>query len=83
MCNAVSLHEIFPVPIGLYNLRPGEMPQREGDVRLKGSVANGRGAVEIYTRLGWSSICPDSSWTSTDAAVICQNLGYESGVAEE
>ena len=53
---------------------------QEGDVRLKGSVVNGVGAVEIFTRLGWATICPDSSWTSSDARTICRNLGYESGV---
>lgn len=53
-----------------------------GDLRLVGSVENGRGAVEIATSEGWFSICPDSSWQDSDARVICQNLGYEDGVAE-
>lgn len=66
----------------MHTLRPGEVV-REGDVRLKGSLTSGEGIVEIYTRFGWSSICPDSSWTSADASLICESLGYESGSAEE
>ena len=55
-------------------------PLVEGDLRLKGNVMNGRGVVEVFTRLGWTTICPDLSWTSDDARTICRNLGYESGV---
>ena len=54
----------------------------EGDVRLVGSTVNGVGAVEVYTRIGWSNICPDASWTNATAQVICETLGYESGQAE-
>lgn len=51
-------------------------------MRLKGDYEDGAGAVEIYTRsFGWATICPDSSWENSDAIVICQNLGYESGEA--
>lgn len=72
---------MFSVAV-LHTLGSG-METREGDVRLKGSVNNGDGIVEIYTRLGWFSICPDSSWTSANARLICENLGYESGDARE
>lgn len=61
------------------NTLPFGVSVTEGDLRLVGSTANGHGAVEIYTRLGWSSICPDDEWTNSDAAVICQRLGYGSG----
>ena len=54
----------------------------EGDLRLVGSTANGQGAVEIYSRLGWTSICPDEEWTDSDADVVCQRLGYDSGRSE-
>ena len=54
-----------------------------GDIRLLGSPDNGAGAVEIYTdNVGWTGICPDSSWTSEDAGVVCRALGYDSGVAQ-
>ncbi len=60
----------------------GALTQQEGDVRLKGLPNNGRGVVEIFTHVGWSTICPDSSWTLSDANFVCQALGYESGNAE-
>ena len=53
---------------------------QSGDIRLFGDPRNGYGAVEIYsTTLNWQGICPDSSWTDSDAATICQDLGYASG----
>ena len=62
---------------GLHTLPSGTVI--EGDLRLVGSTTNGRGAVEIYSRLGWTSICPDEEWTDSDASVVCQRLGYDSG----
>ena len=53
---------------------------QSGDIRLFGDTRNGYGAVEIYsTTRGWQGICPDSFWTDSDAATICQDLGYQSG----
>ena len=53
---------------------------QSGDIRLFGDTRNGRGAVQIYTvSQGWQGICPDSSWTNSDAATICQDLGYQDG----
>ena len=63
------------------NTLPFGLSVTEGDVRLVGSQVNEQGAVEIYTRLGWSSICPDEEWTDADAEIICQRLGYDSGTA--
>lgn len=31
--------------------------------------------------MGWQGICPDSSWTDSDARTICQDLGYDTGSA--
>lgn len=53
-----------------------------GDIRLFGSPGDFSGAVQIYSsRYGWQGICPDSSWTDSDAATICRDLGYADGVA--
>ena len=53
---------------------------QSGDIRLFGDVRNGYGAVEIYSlSRGWQGICPDSFWSNTDAATVCQDLGYQSG----
>lgn len=53
--------------------------QQIGDFRLFGNGSNGAGAVQIFTSLGWSGICPDSSWTTSVARVFCQALGYDVG----
>ena len=53
--------------------------QQIGDIRLFGDPRNGYGAVEISTGAGWWGICPDSTWTDSDATTICQDLGYASG----
>ena len=53
---------------------------QSGDIRLFGDTRNGYGAVQIYTIiLGWQGICPDSSWSHSDASTICQHLGYDDG----
>ena len=55
-------------------------------MRLRGDVADYRGAVEYYDSiLGWTGVCADSahsdSWTSNSAAarIVCTQLGYEGG----
>ena len=49
-------------------------------MRLFGDTRNGHGAVQIFTiTLRWQGICPDNSWTDSDAATICQHLGYAGG----
>ena len=53
---------------------------QSGDIRLFGDVRNGYGGVEYHSLLsGWSGICPDSFWNDSDAAAVCQYLGYTSG----
>ena len=53
-----------------------------GDIRLFADSDNGEGAVEFYHRnFGWTGICPDSSWGTSEARVACRQLGYETGRA--
>ena len=53
---------------------------RRGDIRLYADPDNGEGAVEFYHQsLGWSGICPDSNWGTSEAIVACRQLGYETG----
>ena len=52
--------------------------EQVGDLRLYGDTGDGQGAVEIFTTFGWSSICPDG-FDSSDAVVICQQFGYDTG----
>ena len=47
---------------------------------LETYTRNGHSAVQIYAvTLSWQGICPDNSWTDSDAATICRDLGYDDG----
>ena len=46
-----------------------------GAVRLRGSSLEHRGRVEICVNSVWGTVC-DDYWDSTDANVVCKQLGY-------
>ena len=46
-----------------------------GDVRLVGSSNQYEGRVEVCINDQWGTVC-DDSWGTTDATVICRQLGY-------
>ena len=47
-----------------------------GAVRLFGGQSSGEGTVEICVHGVWGSVC-DNSWSSSDAAVVCQQLEFQ------
>ena len=49
----------------------------DGQLRLAGGNIENEGRVEICISNRWGTVC-DNSWGSTDAAVVCQQLGYSS-----
>ncbi|XP_071504913.1 neurotrypsin-like [Diadema antillarum] len=49
---------------------------QEYDVRLVDGTSPQAGRVEIFHENSWGTIC-DDSWSSTEAEVVCDQLGYD------
>lgn len=56
----------------------------DGDVRLVNGSQPYKGRVEVCLNEVWGTICADIpwDWTSTEANVVCNQLGY-SGACEK
>ena len=53
-----------------------------GQLRLVGGNLANEGRVEICMKNIWGTVCSDS-WGSTDATVVCQELGYSTQGQQE
>ena len=51
-----------------------------GAVRLVGGRSSNEGRVEICINGVWGTVC-HSSWSSSDARVVCRQLGFPVGVS--
>ena len=49
----------------------------DGDVRLVGGVSTNQGRVEICYNGIWGSVCGEGVWSQEEAAVVCNQLGYD------
>ena len=47
----------------------------DGDIRLSSGATLMEGRVEICFNETWGTVC-DNLWSSNDATVVCQELGY-------
>ena len=47
----------------------------EGEIRLRGGSTSREGRVEICLRGMWGTVC-DDGWGTSDARVVCRQLGY-------
>ena len=50
-------------------------PCTNGDLRLGGATIANEGRVEVCMNNEWGTVC-DDSWGTTDATVVCRQLGY-------
>ena len=50
-------------------------PCGNGQLRLAGGGIPNEGRVEICVNNEWGTVC-DDSWGTTDATVVCRQLGY-------
>ena len=46
----------------------------DGDIRLRGGTTSREGRVEMCLGV-WGTIC-DDGWSTSDARVVCRQLGY-------
>ena len=63
----------YPPFCALLCTAPGTF--QDGNIRLVGGSNNWEGRVEMYMAETWG-IISDTSWTTTEAQVVCRQLGH-------
>ena len=58
-----------------HHLRVCIAPCTTGQLRLAGANVANEGRVETCMNNEWGTVC-DDSWGTTDATVVCRQLGY-------
>jgi deleted-in-malignant-brain-tumors protein 1 len=48
----------------------------DGEVRLAGGSGPNEGRLEVCYRRVFATVCGDDFWDTTDAQVVCRQLGY-------
>ncbi|XP_054771805.2 mucin-2-like [Lytechinus pictus] len=73
----MDFHILFWTQLMLLASRgSGIVGQSPGDVRLVDGSSSLEGRIEVYYNGVWGTIC-DIGWDSTDANVICKQLGFQ------
>ena len=59
----------------LYFVSKAQSCFAEGEIRLRGGTISREGRVEMCSGGVWGTVC-DNGWGTTDARVVCRQLGY-------